>query len=53
MKKKDLFVFIGFALFLEPFFIFPDLLAGYEKLNKEHGMLMSFVKFACFTTNKV
>ncbi len=50
MKKKDLFVFIGFALFLAPFFIFPDLLAGYEKLNKEHGMLMSFVKFAVLAT---
>lgn len=50
MKKKDLFVFVGFALFLAPFFIFPDLLAGYEKLNKEHGMLMSFVKFAILAT---
>ncbi len=50
MKKKDLFVFVGFALFLAPFFIFPDLLAGYEKLNKEHGMWMSFVKFAILAT---
>jgi hypothetical protein len=50
MKKKDLFVFAGFILFLSPFFIFPDVFRGYEDLNKHHGMLMSFVKFALLAT---
>lgn len=50
MKKKDLFVFVGFILFFAPFFIFPSLFAGFVKLSKEHGMLMSFVKFALLAT---
>lgn len=50
MKQKDLFVLGGFILFLTPFFLFSNVLAGYENLNKEHGMLMSFVKFALLAT---
>lgn len=50
MKKADIYVLAGFIVFLSPFFIFPEVLAGYENLNKEHGMLMSFVKFALLAT---
>lgn len=50
MKKNDFLVLAGFALFLSPFFVFPDIFHGYESLNKEHGMLMSFVKFALLAT---
>ncbi len=50
MKKADIYVLAGFILFLSPFFIFPEVLSGYENLNKEHGMLMSFVKFALLAT---
>lgn len=50
MKKADIYVLAGFIVFLSPFFIFPEILSGYENLNKEHGMLMSFVKFALLAT---
>ncbi len=50
MKKADIYVLAGFILFLSPFFIFPEVLSGYENLNNEHGMLMSFVKFALLAT---
>lgn len=50
MKKVDIYVLAGFIVFLSPFFIFPEVLSGYENLNKGHGMLMSFVKFALLAT---
>jgi len=50
MKKADIYVLAGFIVFLSPFFIFPEVLSGYENLNKEHGMLMSFIKFALLAT---
>ncbi len=50
MKLKDILVIIGVAIVLSPFFIFQEVLTAYETLNKEHGMLMSFVKFALLAT---
>lgn len=50
MKRSDAYVLAGFIAFLSPFIIFPEVLSGYETLNKEHGMLMSFVKFALLAT---
>ncbi|MFZ5940328.1 MAG: hypothetical protein ACOYXB_07120 [Bacteroidota bacterium] len=46
MKKADLYVAAGVILFFLPFFIFPALYEWYETTNREHGLLMSFVKFA-------
>jgi len=45
MKRADIFVILGVILFFLPFFIFPALYHWYETVNREHGLLMSFVKF--------
>ncbi|MBN2237567.1 MAG: Mpv17/PMP22 family protein [Bacteroidales bacterium] len=50
MPKKDiLFVFLILALFT-PFFIFPKVYLWYVHLNAEHGIIMSFFKFAILAT---
>ena len=50
MKKHDIFiVLILLALFL-PVMMIPSLYQGYEQFNKEHGMIMSFLKFAILAT---
>lgn len=50
MKKNDL-LFVAFmaALFL-PFFVSADAYAFYNQANAEHGMLLSFLKFALLAT---
>ena len=50
MKKQD-YIFIGCAIvFLAPFFIFDSVYAMYNQLTAEHGMIMSFFKFAILAT---
>jgi len=50
MKKNDL-IFIGVAaLLLAPFFVFDTVYQTYNQLNAEHGMILSFVKFAILAT---
>jgi hypothetical protein len=50
MKKNDiLFVAFIFAVF-GPFVISGDLLEFYKRINTEHVMLMSFIKFAFLAT---
>jgi len=50
MKKKDL-IFIGIVIiFFLPFFLIPEVYDFYTSFNKEHGMIMSFVKFAILAT---
>lgn len=50
MKKQD-YIFIGCAiLFLAPFFIFDSVYAMYNQFTAEHGMIMSFFKFAILAT---
>jgi len=50
MKRND-FYFALFVLFLFlPFFLSSDLYAFYVKFNKEHGFIMSFIKFAVLAT---
>ncbi|MDR0976176.1 MAG: hypothetical protein LBL78_00250 [Prevotellaceae bacterium] len=50
MKRQD-FVFICLVvLFFLPFFVSPDLYAWYKSFNAEHGMVMSFFKFALLST---
>ena len=50
MKKIDIiFTLIIIALF-SPFFLSGDLYASYQWFNAEHGMIMSFIKFAILST---
>jgi len=50
MKRNDiLFIIVILALFL-PFFIFQPLYEFYCKVNAEHGLLMSFLKFGILAT---
>ena len=50
MKKSDIGVLVVIVLLLLPFFIFPQVLKAYEKLNAAHGYLLSFIKFAILAT---
>ena len=50
MKKKDLLVILCALALLAPFFIFPSVYDRYETFNAEHGMVMSFIKFAILST---
>lgn len=50
MKKQDL-LFLAFCILLFlPFFISETVYNYYDLFNKEHGMIMSFVKFAILAT---
>jgi hypothetical protein len=50
MKKSDLFVFIAVVIVFLPFFISNDVYQFYIDFNKEHGLLMSLIKFALLAT---
>ncbi|PKP02604.1 MAG: hypothetical protein CVU11_11200 [Bacteroidetes bacterium HGW-Bacteroidetes-6] len=50
MKLKDLVFFGIFVLIFAPFFLFPEAYAWFNTTTKEHGFLMSFVKFAILAT---
>lgn len=47
---KDLIFLLGVAAFFLPFFIFETLFDAYYQFNLEHGVLMSFIKFAILAT---
>lgn len=50
MKKSDFaFILCTVAVFL-PFFIFAPVYEAYTRFNAEHGMIMSFIKFAVLAT---
>ncbi|MCX6257910.1 MAG: Mpv17/PMP22 family protein [Bacteroidia bacterium] len=50
MKKQDVY-FLGFVImFFALIFQYHALFGGYEKFNHDHGMLMSFIKFAILAT---
>lgn len=50
MKKQD-FIFILFViLFFAPFFLSSDVFDAYIGFNKDHGMIMSFIKFGLLAT---
>jgi len=50
LKKNDL-IFIGvLVLLFTPFFVSDSVYEFYKQFNKEHGMIMSFVKFALLAT---
>ncbi len=50
MKKADIVFIFCIIIFFLPFFVIPSLYELYESFNKEHGMIMSFVKFAILAT---
>lgn len=50
MKRSDLFVIGGSVLFFLPFFLSSTIYGYYNTFNAEHGMVMSFVKFAILAT---
>lgn len=50
MKKNDLIVILCTVLILLPFFVSDTVYDFYKKFNAEHGMIMSFIKFALLST---
>ena len=50
MKKQDIYIILGAALLLSPFFIFESVYAYYTNFNKEHGLITAFIKFAVLAT---
>jgi hypothetical protein len=50
MKKQDFLVIACAVIALSPFFIFDAVYTGYKTFNAEHGMIMSFAKFAILST---
>ncbi len=50
MKKQDVFFIVGAILIFAPFFLSNAVYDTYNQLNKNHGMIMSFFKFAILAT---
>lgn len=50
MKRTDLYFVSGLILFFLPFFISVQVYNAYNSFNSDHGMIMSFAKFAVLAT---
>jgi len=50
MKRNDLVVILITILFFLPFFISKEVYGIYNSFNAQHGMIMSFIKFALLAT---
>lgn len=50
MKRIDLYFVSGLILFFLPFFISDQVYNAYNSFNSDHGMIMSFIKFAVLAT---
>ena len=50
MKRSDLFFLAFLCVLFLPFALSEDLYNGYQVFNAEHGMVMSFLKFAILST---
>lgn len=50
IKKQDIVFIICITVFFLPFFVSKEVTNFYTSFNKEHGMIMSFVKFAFLAT---
>jgi hypothetical protein len=50
MKKADIFFIIGVLIFFSPFFLSNSVYNFYNEVNANHGMIMSFIKFAILAT---
>lgn len=50
MKRTDFYFCLIVVALFAPFFLSSSLYAGYQSFNAEHGMVMSFLKFAVLST---
>jgi hypothetical protein len=50
MKRNDIYFSLFLILLFLPFFLFENLYSFYENFNKDHGFIMSFIKFAILAT---
>jgi hypothetical protein len=50
MKRSDLIFSFCVLLFFLPFIVIPSVYDVYNNFNSEHGMIMSFIKFALLAT---
>lgn len=50
MKRKDIIFIAALIMLFLPFFLFETVYDFYNTFNKEHGMIMSFIKFAILAT---
>ncbi len=50
MKRNDLLLLLFVVILFLPFFISDDVYNLYEKLNRNHGFILSFIKFAILAT---
>lgn len=50
MQKKDIYIIIGAIVLFAPFFISDEVYNFYTTFNKQHGIIMAFVKFAILAT---
>ncbi len=50
MKRTDFIVLICVVLVFLPFFVFDGVYQFYTSFNAEHGLIMSFIKFALLAT---
>ena len=50
MKHSDFYFLLIVVILFAPFFVSENLYAWYQSFNTEHGMVMSFIKFALLST---
>ena len=50
MKRADAIVLFAVIIFFLPFFLFDAVYDFYTEFNKNHGLIMSFIKFAILAT---
>lgn len=50
MKRSDIIFLLCVILFILPFILVPSVYQAYEQFNAEHGIIMSFIKFAILAT---
>jgi hypothetical protein len=50
MKKQDIYFILGVIILFAPFFLSSELFRLYREINHQHGMVMSFFKFAILAT---
>ena len=50
MKKKDIYFILMILISIAPFVLFPNVFDFYKSFNADHGMIMSFIKFAILAT---
>ncbi len=49
-SRKDIYFALGLVAFFLPFFLFNEVFDAYYRFNQDHGLFMSFIKFAILAT---